>query len=668
VNYRPEYSHSWGSKTYYTQLRLDPLGKESAGEMLSALLGDGEGLAPLKRVIIEKTEGNPFFMEETVQVLLDEGALVRDGSAVRLTRPLSELKIPPTVQGIIASRIDRLPPAEKELLQTLAVVGMDFPTSLVRQVVTRPEAEVQPLLSNLQLGEFIYEQPAFPDIEYTFRHALTHDVAYNSVLIERRKLLHERVGAAIEALFTDKIHEHLGDLAHHYARSANRQKAVEYLRLAGEQSLQRYANAEAISRFTSALELLKTLPDSPQRAHDELVLLTILGPVLVATMGNGAPEVGAVYARAVELGRQLGEDAQLFPVLFGLRSFYLVRGDVQTAQELGEQLLSLAQSLQDSALLLEAQLALGNTLFLRGEPARAREHLEQGISLYEPHHHRPHIVSYGADPGVLCLFFAARVLWMLGYPDQARKRSHEALSLAQELAHPYSLAAALIYAATLYQFLREGQAAQERAEAAIALSTEQGFSALVAYGTIFQGCTQAGQGQREEGVAQMHQGLAALRATGAEVWLPFSLALLAEAYGEMGQAEEGLTMLAEALMMAEKTRERFWEAELYRLKGELTLQKFQVPGSKVSSSSSKFEVRGPESDAEECFLKAIEIAHKQQAKSLELRAVMSLSRLWQQQGKKAEAQRMLSEIYSWFTEGFDTADLKDAKALLEELS
>jgi predicted ATPase len=476
------------------------------------------------------------------------------------------------------------------------------------------------------------------------------------------------VGAAIEALFADRIHEHLGDLAHHYARSANRQKAVEYLRLAGEQALQRYANVEAISRFTGALELLKTLPDTPQRAHDELVLQTILGPVLVATMGNGAPEVGVVYARAVELGRQLGEDAQLFPVLFGLRSFYLVRGDVQTAHELGEQLLSLAQSLQDSALLLEAQLALGNTLFLRGEPAPARAHLEQGITLYEPQHHRPHTVSYGADPGVLCLFFAARVLWMLGYPDQARKRSHEALSLAQELAHPYSLAAALIYAATLYQFLREGQAAQERTEAAIALSTERGFSALVAHGTIFQGCARAGQGQREGGVAQIHQGLAALRATGAEVWLPFFLAALAEAYGKMGQAEEGLTTLAEALLVAEKTRERFWEAELYRLKGELTLQKFQAPGSKVSSSSSKSEVRGPDSEAEEYFLKAIEIARKQQAKSLELRATMSLSRLWQQQGKKKEAHLMLAEIYGWFTEGFDTTDLKDAKALLEELS
>src|SRR5262249_43873979 len=342
----------------------------------------------------------------------------------------------PTVQGIIASRIDRLPPAEKELLQTLAVVGMDFPASVVRQVVTRPEAEVQPLLSNLQLAEFIYEQPAFPDIEYTFKHALTHDVAYNSVLIERRKVLHERAGAAIEALFTDKLHEHLGDLAHHYARSANRQKAVEYLRLAGEQSLQRYANAEAISRFTSALELLKTLPDSPQRAHDELVLLTILGPVLVATMGNGAPEVGAVYARAVELGRELGDDAQLFPVLFGLRSFHLVRGELRQASELAEQLVSLAESAQDSGFLLEAHLARGNSLFLLGELIPGLEHMERAVALYDPQQHHNHAFIYGLDPEMFCRSRIAWALWLLGYPDRALQKIDEALASAQQATHP----------------------------------------------------------------------------------------------------------------------------------------------------------------------------------------------------------------------------------------
>ena len=237
VNYRPEYSHQWGSKTYYTQLRLDPLGKESADEMLSALLGDGPDVAPLKRVIIERTEGNPFFMEETVQVLLDEGALVRDGAAVTLTRQLGDLKIPPTVQGILAARIDRLPPDAKDLLQTLAVIGREFPLSLIRAVVPKSDDDLTRMLDDLQLGEFLYEQPAVGDAEYTFKHALTQEVAYNSVLIERRKHLHERIGAALETLYASSLDDHLAELAHHYGRGNNPAKAVDYLGRAAAQAV-----------------------------------------------------------------------------------------------------------------------------------------------------------------------------------------------------------------------------------------------------------------------------------------------------------------------------------------------------------------------------------------------------------------------------------------------
>ena len=237
VNYRPEYSHQWNSKTYYTQLRLDPLGKASADEMLTALLGDGKDLLPLKRLIIERTEGNPFFMEEIVQVLLDEGALVRDGAALRLTKPLEELKIPPTVQGILAARIDRLPADAKELLQTLAVIGREFPLSLIRAVVAKSDDELNRLLNDLQLGEFIYEQPAVGDTEYIFKHALTQEVAYNSILIERRKQLHERTGAALETLYASSLEDHLAELAHHYGRANNPDKAVEYLTRAGQQAL-----------------------------------------------------------------------------------------------------------------------------------------------------------------------------------------------------------------------------------------------------------------------------------------------------------------------------------------------------------------------------------------------------------------------------------------------
>src|SRR5713226_9169767 len=350
VNYRPEYSHPWGSKTYYTQLRLDPLGKESADEMLSALLtspapvalpagasgerarperaaslarGEVEGsavdihvggrvrvqddLAPLKRLVLERTEGNPLFMEELIQALFDEGALVRNGT-VKLTRRLSQLKIPPTVQGILAARIDRLPPEQKELLQTLAVIGTEFPLSLVRQLVPLPPQQVERLLTGLQTREFIYEQPAAGDVEYTFKHALTHDVAYNSLLTEHRKVLHERTAQAIEELFSERLEDHLTELAHHFDRSGNVPKAVEYLGRAGDRALQQMAHSEAVGYFTRALELLPRLPEGTARDCQELDLQMALNLSLYFAIGLRGPGRELALVRARELSEQLGDN------------------------------------------------------------------------------------------------------------------------------------------------------------------------------------------------------------------------------------------------------------------------------------------------------------------------------------------------------------------------
>ena len=660
VNYRPEHRHSWGSKTYYTQLRLDPLGQEDAQELLTALLGSGDRLTPVRALILEKTEGNPFFMEEVVQTLAEEKVLLGERGNYRLEKPAAELQIPPTVQVALASRIDRLGSEEKGLLQTLAVMGKKFSSSLLKTVVEKPENELYQLLSQLQRGEFIYEQPAFPEVEYTFKHALTQEVAYNSVLTERRRVLHERAARAIEELYRDQLEEHYGDLAHHYSRSGNIEKAVEYLKLAGQQAAQRSANVEAVSHLTTALELLKALPNTPERAQQELVVQTTLGPALSNTKGPAAPEVLHAYARARELCQQVGETPQRFQVLRGLWYFYLHRVELQTARELGEQLLTLAQHVGDPALLLEAHYALGNTLNYLGEFAAARAHFEQGIALYDRQQHRAHAFRYGQDPGVICHAYAALTLWWLGYPEQALRRSHQAVTLARELAHPFSLGIALVFAAWLHLLRRAGPLTQECADAAIALAAEHGFTVLFAQGTIYRGWAlaersaepAAGQGQREEGITQMQQGLAAWRATGAKVFRPYGLALLAEASAKLARHEAGLTLLAEALGMTNDTEERRWDAELYRLKGEL------------------LRARATEQDteAETCFRQALDIARHQQAKSWELRAVISLSRLLHQQGKKEEARQMLAEIYGWFTEGFDTADLQQARTLLEELS
>ena len=328
-----------------------------------------------------------------------------------------------------------------------------------------------------------------------------------------------------------------------------------------------------------------------------------------------------------------------------------MRGEFQTAHALGEQLLTLAQQAQDSAMLLAAHRALGTTLFHLGAIASAHTHLAQGIALYDSKQHRALAFLYGEDTGVVCHSFASWALWYLGYPDQALAQRHEAVTLAQQSAHPFSLAFALSFAAVFHQFRREMRAAQERAEATISLATEQGFPHWRAQGSVLRGWALAHQGQAQEGIVQISQGLTAYHATGAEILRPYCLALLAEAHGITGQPEAGLVVLAEALILTDTTGERVWEPELYRLKGALLLQQ------SLDNST----------EAENCFHKALAIAQNQQAKSFKLRAATSLARLWQQQGKRQEAHDLLAPVYRWFTEGFDTADLQDAKALLDDL-
>jgi predicted ATPase len=397
---------------------------------------------------------------------------------------------------------------------------------------------------------------------------------------------------------------------------------------------------------------------------------------LSVTKGLAAPEVGAVRTRALELCRQVGETPQLFSALWGARSFYLMRAEFQTARDLAERLVLLAQQAQDPTLLLEAHTGLGSVLLSLGELGSARIHFEHALALYDPRQRRASIAHYGGDIGSSSVPALAQVLWLLGYPDQARKRSHEALTLAQEIAHPFSTAVVWMMNTWVYQFLHAARAVQREAEALVTLSNEQGLSTL-RVGTILRGWALAGQGQTEEGIQQIQQGLTAHRASGTERSRPYYLALLAEAYGKAEQEEEGLTVLSEALEVVERTGERMYEAELYRLKGELTLARSKVqslkpilpapvPQAQVSVVEGS-QVTDPQGEAEACFHQAIDIARRQEAKSWELRATVSLARLWQQHGKSAEAHGMLSDIYHWFTEGFDTKDLQEAKALLAEL-
>jgi class 3 adenylate cyclase/predicted ATPase len=649
VNYRPEYSHQWGSKTYYTQLRLDPLGKESAEEMLQSLLGDGADLVPLKRLIIERTEGNPFFMEETVQVLLDEGALKRDGAAVRLTKALGELKIPPTVQAILAARIDRLPADEKDLLQALAVMGKEFQQSLVRAVIAKSDDELNRMLGNLQLAEFIYEQPAVGDVEYSFKHALTQEVAYNSVLMERRRQLHERIASAIERVFASQIDDHVAELARHYRRAANSAKAIDYVLLAAEQEISRNASNEAAAGLRDGLTLLGGIADEAERARREAALQLALGGAL-RVAGPAAAGVETAYLRARELCERSGDRAGLFAALSGLRANYNFRAELGRALELCEELSKIAQHGEPSWQ-LGAHVAAAQTLFFLGELSAARQHLEQVREVAAGD------LRLGADRLREILLItepksrSAMILGLLGYPDQAAQGDREGLAYSRQTRIPLAIALAEMLSAHLYYFIRDVRKVREHSEAAFRLANEYGISQLSGYAAAFMGWVEALQGDAAKGVKEIQRALEVIDLAGSKI-RTLQNALLVECHLRHGDLEEGLAAASDALAHADSSGERYCASELNRLKGELLLR------------------QGPsgQSAAESAFRTAIEVARAQQARWWELRATTRLARLMGDTGRRDEARGMLAEIYGWFTEGFDTADLKDAKALLDELN
>jgi predicted ATPase len=484
-----------------------------------------------------------------------------------------------------------------------------------------------------------------------FKHALIQDAAYQSLLRSTRQQYHQRITQVLETRFPALVETQPELVAQHYTAAGLTEQAIPYWQRAGQQASDRSAHLEAISHFTTGIELLQTLPETPEHTQQALNLYIALGAALQMAKGLAAPEVEPAYTQARALCQQMGETPQLVPVLFGLWRFYVARPQFQTAQELGGTLLRLAQHADDPALSVIAHYALWMTGFWLGALPAARQHLEESIACYTPDQRRAMVFRIGQDPGVACRAYTAALLWLLGYPDQALARVHDALALAHELSHPFSLAFARCWAAWGFQFRRDAPAVHEHAEAAVALSTEQGFPYWEAQGTSFRGWALAMQGQGEEGIAQVRQGIATWRVTGAVLTVPYFCTLLAEVSDHLGHTADGLQALAEAHTLVEQQEERWWEAEISRLRGVLLLR----------------QTMPQQEEAEACFQQALDVARRQEAKSLELRAAMSLARLWQQQGKRQEAHDLLAPIYNWFTEGFDTADLQEAKALLDVL-
>jgi class 3 adenylate cyclase/predicted ATPase/DNA-binding winged helix-turn-helix (wHTH) protein len=652
--FRPDFTPPWTGRAHLTPITLPRLPRQQTAALTSRVAHGKVLPAAVVAQVVAKTDGVPLFVEELTKMVLESDLLQEQDERYALTGPLPPLSIPATLHDSLMARLDRLGPV-KSLAQLGATLGREFASTLLQAVSPWDEETVQRGLQQLVEAEFLYQRGVLPQATYLFKHALIQEAAYQSLLRSTRQQYHQRIAQVLEAQFPDTVATQPELLAHHYTEAGWPAPAVRYWHCAGQRALSRSAPVEAISHLQKGLEVLATLPETPTQLQQELDLQIALGPAFVVTRGPASPAVEQAYARAQELCQQMGETPQHFPVLWGLWRFYNNRAEFQRARALGERLLRLAQQGHDAALRLEAHHALWSTLLWSGELAAAHAHLEQGRALYDPQQHHAHALLYGGhDPGVCCFCCAALSLWLLGYPDQALQRLCEALTMAQSVAHPPSLAPTLDFATMLHQSRREPQATHERAEALLALATEQGFAQHVALATIMRGWALAAQGHGADGTAQMRQGLTAHQATGTEQRRPYYLALLAEAYGSIGQPAEGLSLLAEALATVDRTGERWWGAELHRLQGELLL--------------AQAGARHQRQEAEACLHQALDVARRQQAKSWELRAAMSLGRLWRQQGKRTEAHQMLAEVYDWFTEGFDTADLQQARALLDELA
>jgi DNA-binding winged helix-turn-helix (wHTH) protein/predicted ATPase len=616
-------------------------------------------------LLYQRTEGNPLFVVSLLQDLLARGIVTQSESTWTFNGDVDTVlhETPGEIRQFVLNQGTRLHPKSHRVLEAASVAGLEFAAAEVAAALETTVAEVEEQCAGLAGQQQFLRRAGvgeWPDhtlsARYTFLHAVYQTVWHEQVSPTRLQEWHRRIGNRKEAAYGERAGEIAAELAMHFEQGRAYQRAVHYLEQAAQNALKRLANQEAISLLTRALDLLKTLPDTPERARQELQVQVALGAPLVMTKGYAAPEVKSAYDRARDLSWQMGESPHLFPVLLGLTRFYVIQADFHSASELGEEMLRLAYRAQDAKLILGAQMLLSAKCFFQGEFAQAQRYAEHGLALFDAQQHQALIFLYGENPQVMCSCWAALALWYLGYPDQAQGRISHALRLAQEFAHPYDLTSTLFWAAFLHHCRREIQRAGEQLEVLLPLTREHRIPHTEALGTGLWGSVLSEQGQREEGMAQIQQSMVATHALGHVMGRPYFLTLLAEASSKAGQVAEGTQMLTEALKLGQSTGEGMQLAEIYRLKGELTLQsKVQGPKSEVQ-------------EAEECFHTAIDIARKQHAKSLELRAAVSLARLWQQQGKQKDAHQLLSEVYNWFTEGFETKDLQEAKAVLDDLA
>jgi len=648
ITFRPEFQPPWGGLSHVMNLTLNRLGERDGEMLVHKLAGDAALPAEIVGEIVERTDGVPLFVEELTKAVLESAGQSDRVTAVLGAASHAVQSVPSTLHASLMARLDRLGPAPKETAQIGAVLGREFSYELIEPVTQRPERELQASLRQLTDAGLLFCRGTAPHASYLFKHALVQDAAYGTLLRARRREMHARVAGVLEQHFADLVERQPELLAHHLTAAGKIERAVDQWLKAGRHAGSRSAYLEAIAHLERGLDLLQSLPESPDRDGCEIDLqLALAGCRLTA---KGAAAAKPPYMRAFDLAESSGSPQQRFDALYGVWQATNMSGGSAAASPLSARLLSMTEDEGDDGLRLQALHSAWATWAFAGDPAKTREHTDAGRLLYDPEKHASHRFVYGGhDPGACAGYMGAHAEWLLGYPEKALASAAASLALAERLAHPFSLSLALTLCSVLHLNRCEPERALSLVGAAEVLAAEQRFSLILEPG-ILRGVALLRQGVIDEATARIREGIANWTRLGRTIFLPDSLAFLAEGLIRHGDRMAALAALREGLEIARSTGEHGWDAELHRLAGTLLVAENKL------------------NEGEASLQQAIRIAQAQQAKSLELRAARDLARLWGEQGRRTDARDLLAPVYDWFTEGFDIADLKEAKALLDQLA
>jgi class 3 adenylate cyclase/predicted ATPase len=658
ITFRPEFTPPWASRSHVTLLSLNRLPLRHRAEMITHVTGGKILPKEIADQIIDRTDGIPLFIEELTKAVVESGVLMDTGEGYRVTGPVAPLAIPTTLHASLLARLDRLAPT-REVAQTAAALGRTFSHELISAVATMPKPRLDDTLAQLVTAELIFQRGTPPDAEYTFKHALVQDAAYGTLLREPKRALHARIAEALESQFTEVVESQPELLARHWTEAGLIEKAAPLWGKAGQRSLDRSALLEAIEQIRRALDQMAALPGSPALRREQIKLQVALLTPLIHVKGHAAPETKAAAERArllIEQAEVLGEPPEdpllLFSLLyaFWVASFVAFKGNVM--RELAAQFLALAERQGATVPLMVGHRNMGVSLLHTGDIEEALVHIDRAIALYDPAEHLQLATRIGLDVRVALLFYRSLGLWPLGYPEAALAAADRAIKEAREIGQAASLMGALTLTSLTHIHCGRYAIANVQLDEVITLASEKGASFWKIGGMLVKGCLFAVTGKASAAVPMITSGLGAWSQTGTSVWTPAYVLYLARAYAELGKYDDALHSIDEAMTAVQTSKESWYEAEIHRLGGEIALC-LPTPDAMKAGA---------------CFECALEIARAQRAKSWELRAAMSMARLRRDQGKRQQAHDLLAPVYGWFTEGFDTIDLKQAKALLDELA